>query len=203
MFSLDVDGAGYAAVGGRDPVVGALQAARPGLRPVLYPSPYEAAALAIVSARVGGPQALAVRRRLCEEHGEAVGGLATFPAPERLLELSEVRGLTAEKVHRLHAVAEAALAGGLDAGALRALPDDEALARVREIRGLGPFLAELVLLRGAGAPDLMPMHAPRIRAAVAAAYGLDGPPDDARLTAISDAWRPYRSWVCLLLRASE
>lgn len=110
MLSLDVDGAGYAAVGGRDPVVGALQAARPGLRPVLYPSPYEAAALAIVSARVGGPQALAVRRRLCEEHGDAVGGLSTFPAPERLSELSEVRGLTAEKVHRLHPVGARAAA---------------------------------------------------------------------------------------------
>ncbi len=203
MLSLDLDGSAYAAVGERDPVVGALQAARPGLRPVLYPSPYEAAAWAIVSARIRGPQALAVRRRLAEEHGVRTGGLATFPAPERLLALREVRGLTAEKVARLHAVAEAALAGRLDAEALRVLPHDEALAQVREVRGLGPFLAELVLLRGAGVPDLMPVHAPRIRAAVAAAYGLDAPPDDDRLAAISEAWRPYRGWVCLLLRASE
>jgi len=74
-------------------VVGELQRARPGLRPVLYPSPYEAAAWAIVSARIRGPQAVAVRRRLATEHGEPVEvdgeALATFPAPERLLALQQ------------------------------------------------------------------------------------------------------------------
>jgi DNA-3-methyladenine glycosylase II len=187
----------------RMPVIGALMAEHPGLRPVLYPSPYEAAAWAIISARIRGAQAVAVRRRLMEEHGEPAGGLPTFPPPQRLLELTEVRGLTGEKVVRLHAVAEAALEGVLDAEALRALDADEARERLRAIRGIGPFLAELVLLRGAGAPDVLPAAAPRIRAAVAAAYGMAEPPDDARLGEISDAWRPYRGWVCLLLRASE
>ncbi|MEA2311598.1 MAG: DNA-3-methyladenine glycosylase [Solirubrobacteraceae bacterium] len=203
MLSLDLDGSGYPAVGERDPVIGALMAEHPGLRPVLYPSPYEAAAWAIISARIRGAQAVAVRRRLMDEHGEPAGGLPTFPPPQRLLELTEVRGLTGEKVVRLHAVAEAALEGVLDAEALRALDADEARERLRAIRGIGPFLAELVLLRGAGAPDVLPAAAPRIRAAVAAAYGMAEPPDDARLAEISDAWRPYRGWVCLLLRASE
>ena len=104
---------------------------------------------------------------------------------------------------RLHAVAGAALAGRLDARALRAMPVEDTLAQLREIRGLGPFLAELVLLRGAGAPDHLPLHAPRVRSAVAAAYGLAQPMGDEELTAIAGAWRPYRGWVCLLLRASE
>ena len=207
MLSLDLDGTGYAAIAERDPVVAGLQAARPGLRPVLFPSPYEAAAWAIISARIRGAQAIAVRRRLMEEHGAVVEvdgrALETFPPPERLLALQEVRGLTGEKVARLHAVAEAALAGRLDAERLRALSEDEALAQLQEIRGIGPFLAQLVLLRGAGAPDVLPMNAPRIRAAVAAAYALPAPPGDEELEAIADAWRPFRSWVCLLLRASE
>jgi DNA-3-methyladenine glycosylase II len=202
ILSLDVDGSAYPAVGERDPVVGQLQRGYPGLRPVLYATPYEAAAWAILSARVRGTQAVALRRRLCEEHGEAVGGLTTFPAPERLLALREVAGVNTEKLRRLHAVAEAALAGTLDAAALRASPADEALERLREIRGLGPFLSELVLLRGAGAPDVVPASAPRIRAAVAEAYNIPEP-DEARLLEIAERWRPYRSWVCLLLRASE
>lgn len=201
MLSLDHDGTAYAEIG--DPVVRRAQAERPGLRPVLFPSPYEAAAWAIVSARIRGAQAVAVRRRLAEEHGETVDGLPTFPAPERLLAIHEVRGLNAEKVRRLHAVADAALDGTLDASALRALPAEEALERIQGIRGLGPFLAELVLLRGAGVPDVMPMHAPRIRRVVQAAYGLGATPDDEELLEISERWRPFRSWVCLLLRASE
>ena len=207
ILSLDHDGSGYAAVGERDPVVGGLMAEYPGLRPVLYPTPYEAAAWAVLSARVRGAQALAVRRRLSEEHGEAVEvegeTLATFPSPERLLALNEVQGLTAEKVARLHAVAEAALEGRLDAAALRAVSPEEAVAGLRDIRGLGPFLSELVLLRGAGVADVLPMHAPKVRSTVTAAYGLPEPPDDARLLEIAEAWRPYRSWVCLLLRASD
>ncbi len=54
-----------------------------------------------------------------------------------------------------------------------------------------------------GVADVLPMHAPQVRSTVTAAYGLSEPPDDARLLAIADAWRPYRSWVCLLLRASD
>jgi DNA-3-methyladenine glycosylase II len=202
ILSLDHDGSAYPAVGERDPVVGELQRGYPGLRPVLYPTPYEAAAWAILSARARGAQAVALRRRLCEEHGEAVDGLPTFPAPERLLALAEFGGLNAEKVRRLHAVSEAALDGTLDAGALRSASTQDAVARVRAVRGLGPFLSELVLLRGAGAADVMPVNAPRIRAAVAAAYGIPEP-DDERLLEIAEAWRPYRSWVCLLLRASD
>ena len=207
ILSLDIDGSGYDAVGERDPVVGAFQAARPGLRPVLYPTPYEAAAWAVLSARVRGAQAVALRRRLQEEHGIAVEvegeTLHTFPAPDRVLALSEVAGLPAEKLRRLHAVAEAAQEGTLDAGALRAMAPADALARLGEIRGIGPFFAELILLRGAGAPDVLPVAAPRIRSVVAAAYGLGSPPSPAQLEELAEPWRPYRGWVCLLLRASE
>jgi DNA-3-methyladenine glycosylase II len=58
------------------------------------------------------------------------------------------------------------------------------------------------VLRGTGFPDVLPMAAPRIRAEVAGAYGLDAEPDDARLLEIAEPWRPFRSWVCLLLRAT-
>jgi DNA-3-methyladenine glycosylase II len=206
ILSLDVDGTGYQAVGERDPVVAERMRVRPGLRPVLYPTPYEAATWAVLSARVRGEQALALRRRLMDERGEPVEvegeTLPTFPAPERLLELTEVRGLPAQKLARLHAVARAALDGMLDAAALRAMAPEDALARLREIHGIGPFFAELILLRGAGFPDVLPVAAPRIRAEVAAAYGLAEKPGDAQLLEIAEPWRPFRSWVCLLLRAT-
>jgi DNA-3-methyladenine glycosylase II len=48
ILSLDVDGSGFPEVGVRDPVVGELQVRYPGLRPVLFYSPYEASAWAII-----------------------------------------------------------------------------------------------------------------------------------------------------------
>jgi DNA-3-methyladenine glycosylase II len=49
-------------------------------------------------------------------------------------------------------------------------------------------------------PDHLPLHEPRLCRGAALAYGLDEPPDRAWLERRSQAWRPYRTWVVLLLR---
>ena len=49
----------------------------------------------------------------------------------------------------------------------------------------------------------MSYHEPRLALAVADAYGLPGPATPAQLTEISEAWRPYRTWVTLLLRTQQ
>ena len=92
--------------------------------------------------------------------------------------------------------------GRLDAARLRALPTSEALRELSTLAGIGPFSAELILLRGAGAPDVALRHEPRLRHAVRDAYRPDGDVDvDVdTLTRITDGWRPYRTWVSLLLR---
>lgn len=62
----------FAALGARDSVIGALQAAAPGLRPVLFHSPYEAAVWAIISARRARGQGIGLRERLNREQGRVV-----------------------------------------------------------------------------------------------------------------------------------
>jgi DNA-3-methyladenine glycosylase II len=57
-----------------------------------------------------------------------------------------------------------------------------------------------VLLRGAGDPDHLPRHEPRLCRGAAIAYGLDELPDRLWLEERAQAWRPYRTWVVLLLR---
>src|SRR6202046_4903059 len=88
ILSLDVDGSGFAAVGERDPVVGEVQRRYPGLRPVGFWSPYEAAAWTIIGHRIRITQAAAIKARMAEQLGEPVsfGGrvVDAFPAPQRL-----------------------------------------------------------------------------------------------------------------------
>jgi DNA-3-methyladenine glycosylase II len=149
-----------------------------------------------------GSAGAAVRDALAREHGAAleVAGeaLPAFPLPEALLAVREPpRGIPEEKLRRLHAVAEAALAGRLDADALLALPREEALARLEEIRGIGPFSARLVLIRGTGATDVAATEEPRVRARIAELYGADADPE-----AVADGWRPFRTCVSVLLRSS-
>ena len=205
ILSLDVDGSGFPAVGERDPVVAGLQRRYPGLRPVGFWSPYEAAAWAVISHRIRISQAAAIKARMAQQLGEPVSFgdhvVHAFPAPHRLARLGTFPGLSGRKPEWLRSLAEAALNGHLDAGKLRALPPGQALAQLKQLPGIGDFSAELVLLRGAGSPDHIPRHEPRLSRATALAYCLPQPPSADQLLRISENWRPYRTWVTLLLRA--
>jgi len=204
ILSLDVDGSGFATVGERDPVVGEVQRRYPGLRPVGFWSPYEAAAWTIIGHRIRITQAAAIKARMAERLGEPVsfGGrvVHAFPSPQRLAKLDTFPDLAGRKPEWLRSLALAALDGQLDAARLRAMPPDEALADLKKLPGIGDFSAGLTLLRGAGAPDAVPTAEPRLARAVALAYGLPGPATPEQVLAISEGWRPYRTWVTLLLR---
>ena len=204
ILSLDVDGSGFPAVGERDPVAGEVQRRYPGLRPVGFWSPYEAAAWTIIGHRIRITQAAAVKARMAKELGEPVsfGGrvVHAFPAPERLAKLGMFPGLAGRKPEWLRSVAQAALDGQLDAARLRAMPHEEAMADLKKLPGIGDFSAGLILLRGAGDPDAVPGQEPRLARAVALAYGLPGPATPEQLREISENWKPYRTWVTLLMR---
>jgi DNA-3-methyladenine glycosylase II len=205
ILSLDADGDEFAAVGRRDPVVGRLQQRLGGLRPVLFFTPYEAAAWAAISHRIRLRQAAAMKQRLQAEvgveieiHGER---RFAFPSPERVLGAGVLPGLPERKAANLRSVAEAALDGRLDARRLRALPADEAIAELKMLPGIGDFYAQLILIRGVGSRDFLPTVESRLRRAVARAYGIEEPTQE-RIEAIAESWRPFRSWVAFLLRVS-
>lgn len=203
ILSLDVDGSAFPRIGERDRVAGRLQQTYPGLRPVCFNSPYEAAAWAVIGHRIRIVQAAALRTRISRTYGTTVEvagvPVPVFPSPQRLLGLPSVAGLPSLKTERLHAVARAALDGELDAGLLRSLDPGDALQRLCRIPGIGPFSAELVLVRGAGAPDHFASRERRLHASMALAYGV-AESDTAALHRIAAGWSPYRSWVALLFR---
>jgi DNA-3-methyladenine glycosylase II len=199
VLCLDRDARGIGAI--EDPVVARLVSENPGFRPPCFPSPYEAAVWGVLAQRTPMTVAAATKRRLAEATGariEAFGeGLDPSPPPARLLEIDRFKGVSEEKLARLHAVARAALAGELNAGRLRAMERARALAALRAIRGVGAWTAEHILVRGAGEVDTLPTAEPRVLRAASLAYGRALTPDT--LTRIAEAWRPYRTWVAVLL----
>ncbi|MGI8693668.1 MAG: DNA-3-methyladenine glycosylase family protein [Geodermatophilaceae bacterium] len=202
ILSLDVDGVGFPEVGRRDPVIGELQARYPGLRPVSFHSPYEAACWAIIGQRIRINQAAVLMSRLADQQGQVltVAGrpVTAFPGPRQLRD-GPLSGLPTVKAERLRAVATAALDGRLDAARLRSLDSQEALGELAQLPGVGPFSAQLILARGAGHPDLFPRDERRLHEEMTRAYGLDEPTLE-ELTVIADGWAPYRTWAGLLLR---
>ncbi|MFD4639362.1 DNA-3-methyladenine glycosylase family protein [Lentzea sp. NPDC058436] len=183
FLSLDVDGRAWQDVGARDPVIGEAQSALPGLRPCGFYSPYEAAAWSVLAQRIRMSQAASLKASLLRD--------GVFPAPTELLALD--LPLPGRKPEYLRAVAEAALDGLLDAATLRAMKPAAAVLAVQQVKGLGPFAAELVVLRGANAPDAVPHNESRLTDEVAERYGRP-------LAEVSEAWRPYRTWASVHLR---
>ncbi len=197
ILCLDIDATDFPGLGRDDPVVDALQKRFAGLRPVLFYTPYEAAAWCIIGQRIQMTQAATIKQRLADDFGDR----GAFPPPARLGELSSPqRGLTDRKIDQLHHLAAAALDGALDRDRLRTQSYNDAEQQLQQLPGIGPFSAELILIRGMGAPDALPRHEKRLQAATREAYKLV---PNADINPIADQWRPYRSWIALLLRAAQ
>jgi len=206
VLSLADDATGFVEVGTRDPVVAQLLAAAPGLRPPLFHSPYEAAAWSVLSARRPHAQMAKLREEFSAACGTAfiVAGqeMAAFPTPAQLLAVDEFAGLPAVKLERLHAVAAVALDGWLDADTLRTQDTEAALTDLQRIPGIGPFYAQLILLRSTGVTDLLPSDESRVREIARDLYGLTDIPTVADFDEIARPWSPWRTWVTVLMRAA-
>jgi DNA-3-methyladenine glycosylase II len=205
ILSLDVDAREFPDVGQRDAVVARLQSKYPGLRPVCFWTPYEAACWAVIGHRISRVQAAVVKAKMTQQLGHAMvlagATLSAFPSPQRLVDLEGFPGLSGRKPEWLRGIARAALEGRLDPDALRVLPRAEAIDQLKKLGGIGDFSAELILLRGAGDPDWAPRHEPRLISAMKLAYDrVDLDDDD--VVAITSGWAPYRTWVSLLLRVN-
>jgi DNA-3-methyladenine glycosylase II len=205
-LSLDHDGEQFERVGDRDPVLAALQRAHPGQRPVLFQSPYEAAAWAVLSARRPAAQSAQVRDALAESLGAtydlAGRTLYAFPQPDVLARIpDDFPGLNATKIERLRTLAARALDGDLEVPRIHSLGVDAAYEDLQRLPGIGPFYAALIVLRASGFADAwLPGVERRGTSHLAAYYGLGESPSAPQLTAVSDRWRPFRTWAQVLVR---
>jgi DNA-3-methyladenine glycosylase II len=205
ILSLDEDATAYDRMVDRDPLLREVYAARPGLRPPLFSSAYEALVWAVLSARRPAAQMRLVRERLAHAHGRVldVAGdrVAALPTPEQLLAVRRFDGVPDVKLRRIHAIAEAARTGLLDTEGLRMLDVDRAGAVLRSFEGIGPFYSELVTVRALGHTDVLPSTEPRVLAATAGRLGRTSL-THADLVQVAEAWRPWRTWACVAIRAA-
>ncbi|HEY5979661.1 MAG TPA: hypothetical protein VIT41_08495 [Microlunatus sp.] len=202
VVSVDRDGQAYADLCRADPTLAPVFARAPGFRPANFSSPYEAAVWSIVSARRPRSQGIALRERLAAAYGTVltVAGQAVpvVPTPSRLLEVDQLPGLPADRIPRLHAIAEAAQRGDLAVDRLTALGVDAAKAELQLLPGIGPFYSSLIMVRGCGSTDVLAAE-PQVLKHLEATYGRRV--DAAELERMAEAWRPWRTWVLVMLRA--
>jgi DNA-3-methyladenine glycosylase II len=137
-----------------------------GVRPPRYPSLWETVCNAVVYQQVSIHAAGAILRRVIERYAFPVEAGATrlfpFPVPETLRDADpqELRdlGLSIQKITALKAVARAIEDGALREDELETLPTPELLAALVSHKGIGPWTAAVIALRGFGRLDVFPMN---------------------------------------------
>jgi DNA-3-methyladenine glycosylase II len=137
-----------------------------GVKPPRYPSLWEAFVNAIAFQQVSLHAASAIVRRLITTLSppiESEGTLSyVFPSAEQVLgaddELLRATGLSTGKLATLRRVGEALASGAMSEAMLEEHPSADAAALLRQIKGIGPWTATVILLRGLGRLDVFPMN---------------------------------------------
>jgi DNA-3-methyladenine glycosylase II len=159
-----------------------------------YPGPrlrergHQTLVQAIISQQVSVKAAAAILAKV----EAATGGLAH---PENIARTSDEAlrsaGLSRQKVGYLRSLAEDVLSGRLD---FHALPEDdeEAIAALTHVKGIGRWTAEVYLLFAEGRPDIFPAGDLAVQIEIGRILGLEGRPTEKKVRELAEPWRPHR-----------
>jgi DNA-3-methyladenine glycosylase II len=126
------------------------------------------------------------------------------PTPGEILaddpqELRAAAGLSRAKVQFLRSLAEHLISGQLELERVAELSDEEVIAELIAVKGLGPWTADMFLMFHLERPDVLPVGDLGVRRAIQRAYQLEQLPDPPEIERIAAPWRPYRTLACRYL----
>lgn len=159
---------------------------------------FEGLVRAIVSQQLSAKAADTIYRRVCALAGDGDG-----PDPRAIAVLApdalRGAGLSTRKAEYVIDLARRVSSGALHLDALATLGDEDAMAQLTAIRGIGRWTAEMVLIFLLHRLDVLPVADVGLQRAVQRAYRLGRKPSPTRLTRIAEPWRPWRSVACWYL----
>lgn len=182
---------------GADPALARVDAAVPALDWRLRPGGFAGLLQMIVEQQVSVAAAAAIWRRFHTGLGEVTPDTVRAADEDALRAL----GLSLQKARYARGMAKAHLAGAPDFTALPSLPDEEAVAALVALKGVGRWTAELYLLFCEGRLDVFPAGDLALQEAVRVADGAETRMNEKQLYARAEAWRPYRGVAAHMLWA--
>jgi DNA-3-methyladenine glycosylase II len=158
---------------------------------------YGALLHAVVNQQLSVKAGAAIYGRLKERFG------GRTPTPEQLLEddpeaLRAAVGLSRSKVGFMRSLAEHILSGELELDRLDTLSDEEVLAELVAVKGIGEWTGHMFLMSHLHRPDVMAPGDLGIKRAIEKAYGLEDP-DRETMERLAERWRPHRTLACRYL----
>ena len=190
-----------------DPVLGRIIDAHPDFRPRAWLDelpPLDAFGTLVF--QVAGQQlSVKATRRILSRLQDSFAG--RMPTPTELLaadpQVLRGSGFSARKGETLRALAERFVDGRLSDEALSRMTDDEVVAALTDVPGIGPWTARGFLLVALDRPDVLLTGDLALRRTIAWVYGFDHLPTEDEMVKLADRWRPYRSLAVSYLFASE
>ncbi len=157
---------------------------------------------ALVRAIVGQQLSVLAARAIYGRLTDRFGGRA--PTPQEILAddpegLRAAAGLSRAKVGFLRSLAEHVLSGELELERLDELRDEEVIAELVAVKGIGEWSAHMFLMFHLERPDVVAPGDLGIRRAIERGYGLDALPGAAEIERIAEPWRPHRTLACRYL----
>ena len=186
--------AAIGAVAARDPVVAHLVELVGPIRhrPRSLDGHFGALVRAIVFQQLAGSAAQAIHQRVLAAVGVDLTPEALAGAPDDALRAA---GLSANKLASLRDLSTKVLDGTVELNASARQSDDEVIARLVTVRGIGRWTAEMYLMFELRRLDVWPVDDLGVRQGYGLAWGLDAPPLAKELGPLGDRFRPYRSIV--------
>jgi DNA-3-methyladenine glycosylase II len=153
---------------------------------------FQALARAIIFQQLAGAAAHAIYTRFAGLYPDA-----DFPAPEQVLATRDPKlrsaGLSPQKIGYIKDLAEHIRDGKLNFHRFHRMTDEEIIADLTRVRGIGRWTAEMFLIFNLGRPDVLPVDDLGVQKAVQRAYRMRALPKKPRLAKLGERWRPYRS----------
>ena len=159
---------------------------------------YGALVRAIIGQQLSAKVAYVMNERLLERFG------GRPPTPAEVLaedpeELRAAIGLSRMKVQFLRSLAEHVTDGSLQLEKMDELSDEDVIAELVAVKGIGEWTAHMFLIFHLQRPDVLAVGDLGIRSAIKGAYELDELPGPSEMETIAAPWRPYRSVACRYL----
>lgn len=203
LLGTGIDLAPFERLVGSDPKLAEIAGRFAGFKPPRYATLFETLANGIACQQISLSAGLQLLNRFCARFGLEHAGRHAFPRPCDLLSASvedlRALGFSGRKAKNILAVARAIDGGMLSFNEIAALDDDAAVARLRNIPGLGRWTAQYVMLRGLGRLDVYPADDVGSQNRFQRWWNLETRPDYDAIQSIVGRWRPYRGLIYFYL----
>jgi len=179
----------------RDPVIGALIAAFPGLHLTRRGDPFTTLARSIVGQQISVKAAQAIWERIVIACGNGTAGPKLDPVRVSRKRIATLRacGLSERKAEYIRDLAKHFISSRLDPDAWPALDDEALIEALIDVKGIGRWTAEMFLMFHELRADVLPVDDIGLQKAVAMHYFNGERPTLGELRAFGEKWRPYRS----------